>query len=146
MPLEDRKCNFTKAPIVCQALNLVTSSSSHKDTTRLVLVIPVFQRKNSDPAACPKSCIWNSHSAKAKSQGQKGRTLTCFLSYSPTWPPRAPRGWRMGWKTRLHYDTNENSRGHFPNPSCVPGPSSHRFESLILPQLNKARSIMYVFQ
>lgn len=35
----------TKAPIMCQALNLVASSDSHKDTTRLELVIPVLQRE-----------------------------------------------------------------------------------------------------
>ena len=29
MPLEDRKCNVSKAPVMCQVLNLVTSSDDH---------------------------------------------------------------------------------------------------------------------
>ena len=45
MPLEDRKCNVTKAPIMCQALNLVTSFDDHKDTTRSELVIHVLQKE-----------------------------------------------------------------------------------------------------
>ena len=45
MPLEDRKCNVTKASIMCQALNLMTSFDDHKDTTRSELVILVSQRE-----------------------------------------------------------------------------------------------------
>lgn len=53
--------------LLCQVLNLVTSSDDHKDTTRWIKCIPVLQRKTQ----LTQMYVWDSHSAKAKMQTQR---------------------------------------------------------------------------
>ena len=51
IPLEDRNRDLTKAPLMCQVLNLVPSHGSPKDPPGMVLVIPVLQTENSERLA-----------------------------------------------------------------------------------------------
>lgn len=128
IPLEDRKRNLPKAPIMCQALSLVTSLNNHKDTTRLVLVIPVLQRKKIRKT---KQLVQNPMfgTVTVPKPGLKARVSGSGLLLLPLFHLAArPRG----LEELLQYDTNRITL-MLPMPSVCPAPAFRSFESLHLP-------------
>lgn len=110
---------------MCQDLNQVTLSTKPKDTTRLILVTPIFQEKKKTPQKGQTACLGQSVRAPSKTQSQKCRRdlplagPSHMAARAGRWDPdigRLGAGWagRSFPGTRLWLSAGQTDHTHFP--------------------------------